>query len=72
MKKFTDIYIGLEKEVLEEENKPTNPKLWSRANALAQSKFDVYPSAYANGWAAKWYKEKAVVGRKQNEIIQKL
>ena len=52
MKKFTDIYIGLEKEVLEEENKPTNPKLWSRAKALARSKFDVYPSAYANGWAA--------------------
>ena len=56
MKKFTDIYIGLEEEVIEEENKPTNPKLWSRAKALAKSKFDVYPSAYANGWAAKWYK----------------
>ena len=69
MKKFTDIYIGLEEEVIEEENKPTNPKLWSRAKALARSKFDVYPSAYANGWAAKWYKGKAVVGRKQNEII---
>ncbi len=58
MKKFTDIYIGLEEEVIEEENKPTNPKLWSRAKALAKSKFDVYPSAYANGWAAKWYKGK--------------
>jgi hypothetical protein len=43
---------------LEEENKPTNPKLWSRAKALAKQKFDVYPSAYANGWAAKWYKSK--------------
>ena len=58
MKKFTDIYIGLEEEVIEEENKPTNPKLWSRAKALAKQKFDVYPSAYANGWAAKWYKSK--------------
>jgi hypothetical protein len=37
--------------------KPTNPSLWSRAKALAKQKFDVYPSAYANGWAAKWYKE---------------
>ena len=36
--------------------KPTNPSLWSRAKAAARSKFDVYPSAYANGWAAKWYK----------------
>ncbi len=43
---------------LSEENKPTNPDLWSRAKALARSKFDVYPSAYANGWAAKWYKSK--------------
>lgn len=41
-----------------EKNSPTNPALWSRAKALARSKFDVYPSAYANGWAAKWYKSK--------------
>ena len=39
-------------------NVPTNPTLWSRAKSLAKSKFDVYPSAYANGWAAKWYKSK--------------
>ncbi len=45
-------------EQLDEKNKPTNPKLWSRAVSLARSKFDVYPSAYANGWAAKWYKSK--------------
>jgi hypothetical protein len=43
---------------LDEKNKPTNPELWSRAIAQAKSKFDVYPSAYANGWASKWYKEK--------------
>ena len=42
--------------VLDEANKPTNPELWSRAKALAKSKFDVYPSAYANAWAAKKYK----------------
>ena len=38
--------------------KPTNPALWARAKSTARSKFDVYPSAYANGWAAKWYKSK--------------
>lgn len=38
------------------ENKPTNPELWSKAKEKARSKFDVYPSAYANGWAAKWYR----------------
>ena len=44
-------------EQLDEKNKPTNPDLWARAIAQAKSKFDVYPSAYANGWASKWYKE---------------
>jgi hypothetical protein len=43
---------------LEEKNVLTNPSLWSRAKSLAKQKFDVYPSAYANGWAAKWYKSK--------------
>ena len=43
--------------MITEANKPTNPKLWSKAKALARKKFDVYPSAYANGWAAKWYKK---------------
>ncbi len=38
--------------------KPTNPSLWSRVKAEAKSKFDVYPSAYANAWAAKEYKKK--------------
>ena len=48
----------MSEEVLLERNIPTNPKLWARAKALAKSKFDVYPSAYANGWASKWYKTK--------------
>lgn len=43
--------------VLNEKNVPTNPELWSRAKSEAKKRFDVYPSAYANGWAAKWYKE---------------
>ena len=47
-----------EVEQIDEKNEPTNPELWSRAKALARSKFDVYPSAYANGWASKWYKGK--------------
>lgn len=41
----------------EKKPKPTNPQLWGRAKAAAKSKFDVYPSAYANAWAAKWYKQ---------------
>ncbi len=45
-----------EEELEEGKNKPTKPELWSRAKSLAKSKFKVYPSAYANGWASKWYK----------------
>jgi hypothetical protein len=44
--------------IMESKNKPTNSKLWSQAKALAKKKFDVYPSAYANAWAAKWYKKR--------------
>jgi hypothetical protein len=56
-----------EVEHLEEKSKPTNPTLWSRAKALAKSKFDVYPSAYANGWAAKWYKSQGGGWKSINE-----
>jgi hypothetical protein len=52
---------------LEEKNEPTNPELWARAKSMAKSKFDVYPSAYANGWAAKWYKSKGGGWRSVNE-----
>jgi hypothetical protein len=55
---------------LEEENKPTNPKLWSRAKALARQKFDVYPSAYANGWASKWYKSKGGGWKSVSEEVE--
>jgi hypothetical protein len=66
-----------EVEHLEEKNAPTNPALWSRAKSLARSKFDVYPSAYANGWASKWYKSKgggwkAVSEETVNEISSEL
>lgn len=44
--------------ILESDYKPTNNGLWSRAIAAAKRKFDVYPSAYANAWASKWYKGK--------------
>jgi hypothetical protein len=45
-----------EVEQIEEKNVPTSPEKWARAKAAAKSKFAVYPSAYANGWASKKYK----------------
>jgi hypothetical protein len=52
-------YMAQKEEVehLEEKNVPTSPEKWAQAKAQAKAKFDVYPSAYANGWAAKKYKE---------------
>jgi len=65
-----DMAIGLMeniiKESVNEENKPTNPALWSRAKAAAKAKYDVYPSAYANGYASKWYKEKGGSWKTEN------
>ncbi len=55
---------------LEEENKPTNPSLWSKAKSLARQKFDVYPSAYANAWASKWYKSKGGGWKSVKEEIE--
>ena len=54
-------------QLTEGENQPTNPSLWSRAKSAAKSKFKVYPSAYANGWAAKWYKSKGGGWRKKKK-----
>ncbi len=56
-----------QEEIDESKNKPTNPKLWSRAKSLAKAKFKVYPSAYANGWAAKWYKKHGGGWRKSSK-----
>lgn len=36
-------------------NKPKNAQLWAMVVRQAKDKFDVYPSAYANGWAVQQY-----------------
>jgi hypothetical protein len=55
--KNKEYYIRLGEAVqkLEEENCPTDPSKWSYYKSQAKEKFDVYPSAYANGWASKQY-----------------
>ena len=45
-------------------NVPNNPSLWAECKAWAKRTFDVYPSAYANGAAAKRYKSKGGTWRK--------
>jgi len=53
--------------LFEGENTPTNPELWSRAKSAARSKFDKYPSAYANLYASKWYKKHGGGWRKKKK-----
>ena len=48
--------FGQKVESLMEKNCPTDSSKWSSYKSQAKKKFDVYPSAYANGWAAKQYK----------------
>ena len=63
------------KKRLVEKNVPTDPSKWSYYKSQAKEKFDVYPSAYANAWAAKQYKaagggwktEEGVVNEAKNE-----
>jgi|LakMenEpi03Aug12_release.lakeMendotaPanAssembly.Ray.scaffolds.fasta_scaffold06162_23 hypothetical protein len=60
--------IELEEKKGKKRPKPTNPALWARAKSAARAKFDVYPSAYANGWAAKWYKIKGGGWRMSEDV----
>jgi len=55
-----------------EKNCPTDPAKWSASKSAAKSKFDVYPSAYANGWAAKNYKGKGGGWKTCNESLGEL
>lgn len=49
---------------------PTKPKLWAASKAAAKRKFKVYPSAYANAWAAKNYKAKGGGWRGGNNKVK--
>ena len=48
----TDNSVGNEV-IIDEGKKKTGTKLCARGKSAAKSKFDVYPSAYANGYAVQ-------------------
>ena len=50
------VKTGASESTITEKNVPTDPAKWSYYKSQAKKKFDVYPSAYANAWAAKKYK----------------
>lgn len=54
---FTEVLIV-------EKNVATNSELWNACKSWAKSRFDVWPSAYAVGAAAKRYKSKGGRWRK--------
>jgi len=55
LSKDADVFMDqmLERNNLEEGRKKTGTKLCARGKAAAKAKFDVYPSAYANGYAVQ-------------------
>ena len=63
---LTDVFIKVaaKKKSTKKKNVPTNPSLWSSCKAQAKKKFDVYPSAYANGFASRLYKQKGGTWKK--------
>ena len=57
-------------DILLEKNKPTSPELWADCIRQAKATFDVYPSAFANGWAAQCYKRKGGKWKSVNEGLK--
>jgi hypothetical protein len=68
-KRKDEMKMKEEVEQIIEKNVPTSPEKWARAKAAAKSKFAVYPSAYANGWASKKYKAMGGGWKSVNEEI---
>jgi hypothetical protein len=75
--KLNNIFIKIAEEVeaakkkkKTKKNVPTNPDLWAQCKAWAKRTFDIYPSAYANGAAAKRYKAKGGSWKKASNDSQ--
>ena len=57
-KLYDEYKNSVNESLITEKNVATNSKLWNACKAWAKSKYDVWPSAYACGAAAKRYKSK--------------
>lgn len=66
---ITKVICENHKIVILEKNTPNDPEKWSACKSQAKAKFDVYPSAYANAWAAKCYKKKGGSWRTVKEDV---
>ena len=61
---FVKIAAKKKKKKSSGKNVPNNPSLWASCQAEAKRKFEIFPSAYANGFASRRYKEKGGTWRK--------
>ena len=57
-KLYDEYKNSVNESLITEKNVATNSELWNQCKAWAKSKYDVWPSAYACGAAAKRYKSK--------------
>lgn len=64
---FEFIFDSYQEYLIVEKNVPTNSKLWNACKSWAKSKYDVWPSAYACGAAAKRYKSKGGKWKKKKK-----
>jgi len=65
------IFEDFSEVLLLEKNIPTNSSLWSQCKAAAKAKYDVWPSVYACGFAAKKYKAAGGKWKKQKKKKRK-
>lgn len=61
-----DVFVKVSKKKKKKSGKniPNNPSLWASCQAEAKRKFEIFPSAYANGFASRRYKQKGGTWRK--------
>ena len=51
---------------------PANPRLYARIQREAKDKFDVYPSAVANGWVVQEYKRRGGTYKAEKEVTKSI
>jgi hypothetical protein len=70
-REYVSVYESNSYNLILEKNVPQNPSLWAQCKQWAKSKYDVWPSAYAVGAAAKRYKSKGGKWKKEKKSKKK-
>jgi hypothetical protein len=70
-REYVTLYESNSYNLIVEKNVPKSPSLWQSCIDWAKSKYDVWPSAYAVGAAAKRYKSKGGKWKKETKKSKK-